>query len=155
MSTGEHGGDGYPGLALLHPAPAVAFALVVLNDLWLKPHHPGWLSGKLSDLGLCFLLPVFLVALWEWGAWGLYRLRGRGLWRAGAAVNGGACLLAAGYFAALQLWSGAAVLHVTVLHRLVPGRGFAVTPDPSDLMALIIVPVAFFHLYRRRRQESS
>ncbi len=139
----------YPGAAMLHPAPALAFGLVALNDLWLKPQHPGWLSGKLSDLGLCFLLPVFLVALWEWGAWLVARLRGRGGWRPGRSVVLGACLVAAGYFAALQLLPVAAVLHVEALSMLVPGRGFAVTPDPSDLLALVTTPLAYLHLIRR------
>lgn len=140
---------GTPGAALLHPAPAAAFALVALNDLWLKPHHPGWLSGKLSDLGLCFLLPVFLVALWEWGAWLLCRLRGRGRWLAGRGVILGACGLAAGYFAALQLLPAAAALHVGILGALVPSVRFVVTPDPSDLLALLTTPVAWLYLIRR------
>ncbi len=146
---GQEGARSYPGAAMLHPAPALAFAVVALNDLWLKPHHPGWLSGKLSDLGLCFLLPVFLVALWEWGAWIVARLRGGGAWGGGGGVSLGACLLASGYFAALQLLPIAAVLHVEALGLLAPGRGFAVTPDPSDLWALVSTPLAFLHLVRR------
>ena len=135
---------------MLHPAPALAFALVAVNDLWLKAHHPGWLSGKLSDLGLCFLLPVFLVAVGEWGAWVVWRLRRRGHWRAGLGPILLACVVAGAYFAALQLWPVAAVVHVRALHALAPGRGYAVTPDPSDLLALIAVPLAFLHLARRR-----
>jgi hypothetical protein len=140
---------GTPGAALLHPAPAAAFALVALNDLWLKPWHPGWLSGKLSDLGLCFLLPVFLVALWEWGAWVVVRLRRRGRWAAGRGVKLGACGLAAGYFAALQIVPAAAELHVAVLGALVPTVRFVVTPDVSDLIALLITPLAWLYLGRR------
>jgi len=44
-----------PGGLLLHPAVLAAIALFVVNDHVFKPAHPGWLTGKLSDVaGLVF-----------------------------------------------------------------------------------------------------
>lgn len=45
-----------------HPLVMLGLALVLLNALWLQPQHPGWLSGKLGDLGWMLCAP-FLLAL--------------------------------------------------------------------------------------------
>jgi len=134
-----------PGDALLGPWPLAAGLLVLGNDLWLKIHYPGLLSGKLSDLGLCFLFPVFLLALLEWGRF----LTGRGLCRGPVWVLG-ASAAGASYFAGLQLLPGLAWLHVRALSLLFPWSGFVVTPDPSDLWTLLCVPLAAGYLLHRR-----
>jgi hypothetical protein len=51
--------------ALLHPLPLAALALLLLNDHVLKASHPGWLSGKLSDVAGLILLPFMLLAGWD------------------------------------------------------------------------------------------
>src|SRR4029078_13627425 len=38
-------------------------ALLVTNDLWLKPLFHNALTGKLSDVAVCFLMPLFLATL--------------------------------------------------------------------------------------------
>jgi hypothetical protein len=43
--------------------PLAALALLVLNDHVLKATHPGWLSGKLSDVAVLALLPFVLLAV--------------------------------------------------------------------------------------------
>mgnify|MGYP001546269665 CR=1 FL=1 len=53
------------GAALLHPAFALALAVLVLNDHWLKATWPGVLSGKLSDFAVVPLLALFLHGLVE------------------------------------------------------------------------------------------
>ena len=48
---------------VLHPIPLAALALMVVNDHLLKPNHPGWVSGKLSDVAVLILLPFLFVAV--------------------------------------------------------------------------------------------
>jgi hypothetical protein len=49
-----------PADALLHPVSLVCLGVLVVNDHYLKHHHPGWLSGKLSDLTGLVLAPLWL-----------------------------------------------------------------------------------------------
>jgi len=51
--------------ALVHPVPLAALALLLVNDHVLKASHPGWLSGKLSDVAGLVLLPFVLLAAWD------------------------------------------------------------------------------------------
>jgi hypothetical protein len=48
---------------LVHPVPVLALAVLLVNDHILKPYHPGWLSGKLSDVAVLVLLPFLLLAI--------------------------------------------------------------------------------------------
>lgn len=153
--TTEHAVRPVPGDVLLHAAPLAAALLVAFNDFFLKLVHPGFLSGKLSDLGLCFLFPVFVSAVLEWGAWALVDLprsrpfvRRRGLLRAGV-------LLGALYFVALKLLPAAAAWHVAALHALVPGRRFRAVADPTDLWCLPMVGLAWWYLARIARQRAT
>lgn len=50
---------------MLSPAFLIALAMLLLNDLVLKPHFPGALSGIASDMAGMVFFPVFLVALSE------------------------------------------------------------------------------------------
>ncbi len=50
--------------ALLHPLTLTGWAVLLLNDHWLKHAHPGWLSGKLSDVAFMILAPLWLQAGW-------------------------------------------------------------------------------------------
>ena len=42
------------------PLPLAALALLVVNDVWLKPALHDFVTGKLSDVAVCFLMPLFL-----------------------------------------------------------------------------------------------
>jgi len=145
-----------PGFRLLHPLPLGAALLVGLNDLLLKPRFPeSFIKGKLSDLGICFLLPVMLVSAWEWLRFLGERARGeraRGgrapFQPSGRALSLAACLTAAAYFALLKLWPPFTSLHLSCLARVAPFINHVVTPDLTDLVALVMVPLAF--LYRER-----
>ena len=137
-----------PGDALVGPAGLGAAALIVFNDFWLKRAHPGWWSGKLSDIGLCLLMPLVLYAAIEWVAWLLASLRGRTLWPGRAAIWL-SCALSALYFSAMKLWPAFAALHASVLAWLTPGRGrLRVVCDPTDLPALVMVALAWWLLDR-------
>ena len=41
------------------PLPLAAVALLVVNDTWLKPAFHNALTGKLSDVAVCFMMPAF------------------------------------------------------------------------------------------------
>jgi len=70
---------------LVHPITVACFVLLLLNDHWLKQSHPGWLSGKLSDVAFMVLSPLWLFAAWAClGSWfgqgWSRRARQRALW---------------------------------------------------------------------------
>ncbi len=132
------GGDArLPGDALLRPGALAAALVLLLNDRWLKAAHPSWLSGKLSDFAICVLMPLVIVAFVEWGRWlvGRWRPAGRGVVLLACAVTGL-------WLAAIQLSPAAARLHVALFAALLPGSHPAVTPDPTDLLALAFLPLA-------------
>lgn len=152
--NGRSGTAAVPGRALLHPLPAAACLLIACNDIWLRRHAPGFWSGKLSDVGICVLLPVLLVALWEWPAWLFARIRGRTWEPAGRTAHVGAACLAASYYAALELWPAFGLFHAWWLNHLIPWWRFRPgTADPTDLVALVFVPVALWHLHRCTSQR--
>lgn len=129
----------HPGAALASPAAIASAALIVANDLWLKRHHPGLVSGKLSDLGLCVFLPLFLAAVIEWAL----HVVGRRV-----AVNALACVLAASYFAAVKLVPAATRAHVECLSLFVPRWHFRAVTDPTDLVCLPAITIAWWTMRR-------
>ncbi len=134
-----------PGRLLLHPITLAAAAVIIANDAYLKPHHPGWLSGKLSDFALCIFLPIWLFALLEWTDW-LHKTIRKKPWTGlphpkFTAIT--SCTLAGTYFTALQLSQPAAHFHTWWLNQLIPTTQFVVTPDPSDLIALPFLLLAY------------
>ena len=155
-----------PGDLLLHPSVFFAALLLLFNDFILKRFWAGQVSGKLSDLAICFLLPLILVALWEWGAWFFLRLQRlflllksprqgeedpqRYLWRpASRGIHGLAVFLAGFYFAALQIWPWWGRFHQAWVGAVLGGRAIHLTPDITDLWALWMLPVAWSFLGRR------
>ncbi|MBN1336566.1 MAG: hypothetical protein JXB39_11465 [Deltaproteobacteria bacterium] len=144
--------EAVPGVALLHPAPASAAALVALNDLWIRNHAPAWIGGKLSGLGIAFLLPVVLAAAGEWISWLFARLERRPWRPPGRGLRLAACAAAALYGAAMELVPGFGVFHAAWLSASLPCLSFrSGTADPTDLCCLLAVPLAYLHLGRVRR----
>jgi hypothetical protein len=97
MST-RPGGGHRPGAwldSLVHPVPLAALALLVFNDHVLKATHPGWLSGKLSDVAVLALLPFVVLAAADLVALAVHRLPRFGARAVLAAVIGSAALFAA------------------------------------------------------------
>jgi hypothetical protein len=116
------------------PLPLAALALLAVNDHLLKPLLHDALTGKLSDVAICFLLPLLVsAALGVAVGWSARRR----LW-IGAAI-------ATAVFASLEL-SDAAV----GLYRQVFGR--VATRDATDLLTLLVVPLAVVYgRWRSRR----
>lgn len=143
------GSRGVPGGVLLHPLPIAAALLIIVNDLWLKPLWPGFWSGKLSDVGICFLLPVALVAAAEWLVWVGVWITGRDWTLPVTGTAAVASITAAAYFALLQLSPAWVELHrhlIATVGRISPAP---VTRDPTDLICLLFCAAAYFYLCRR------
>lgn len=140
------GADGVrPGLPcneLLAPVPLIALAVVAANDWWWKPTGalPAWATGKLSDVAGAIALPLVLTGVGD--------LMARGLARCGARLDG-----------TLRRWKLAAACAATacamVATKLSPtvaaavaramGDGARIVADPSDLLALPAIAVAWWH----------
>lgn len=124
--------------------PLVAIALLLTNDRILKSRFHNAVTGKLSDIAICFLLPLLISAtLGTMVAWTAERR----LWL-GAAVT-------TVVFSALEMsdvvgagfrWGMAALL----------GGSIVLTRDPTDLLALAFVPLAIVYgRWRGRRLRPS
>jgi hypothetical protein len=64
QTTGTIGSD-VPGGLLLHPVVLASIACFVVNDHVFKAAHPGWLTGKLSDVAGLIFFPVLIAAVAE------------------------------------------------------------------------------------------
>jgi hypothetical protein len=124
------------------PLPLAALALTVINDLWLKHALHNGLSGKLSDVGVCLFMPLFLSELL--GICFALRPRVR-LW-AGAAIT--AVLYTLQEVVPPFIRFALAVLRI-VGPWLGVHRGFQLTSDWTDLFCLLLIPVATLYGARR------
>ncbi|MDP2316223.1 MAG: hypothetical protein Q8P41_25215 [Pseudomonadota bacterium] len=97
-----------------HPLVLGAAALILVNDWVLRGVAPGWLTGKLSDVGWLVVAPVLVAAL-------VSRLGAPGLLAKAAGLLG-----AGAFYAALQVW---------------PPLGAWIAPGHvADLGDLIVLP---------------
>lgn len=140
---------------LLHPIALAALALLLLNDHILKARCPGVLTGKLSDVAGLVFFPLFLAALVETVA-----RRPRGPIARPDRLLAACCLATALAFTAVKLWPPATALFAALLAALqwpfraafallqgLPAgapRPVDVVRDPSDLLALPSVAIAYF-----------
>lgn len=119
-----------PSRPLADPLWWVALALWIINDHWLKGSglvDPA-ITGKLSDLCGLWVLPAGLSAIASRPAG---QSCARWPWYLGVGL----------YFSALQLWPALALASEQVLASLgIPSK---ITPDPSDLMALLVLGPAW------------
>ena len=105
-----------------------ALALLVLNDFWFKSAGfvPTWVTGKLSDVAGLIVAPVTLALLLkrqlEW------------LYRAGFA-------LIALIFAAVEVSPLCSEILLRALSLV--GLSWSLWPDPTDLWALLVLPIAW------------
>jgi hypothetical protein len=118
-----------PERGLGHPLWLASLVLLIANDHVLKGAGllPGWLTGKLSDFAGLIVAPVLFAAI----------ARGR---RPGA--RAAACAAVAAVFVAIKLSPPAArALEGTLALAHVPWR---VWSDPTDLVALVVLPAAWW-----------
>lgn len=121
------------GRALLSVPSLACIALLLLNDHFLKAQSPSWITGKLSDVTGLFFVPYLALVLLA-----LIRLRGT-------------CALVIAYgvvgllFVALKL---SPVTNTWVLQLLATLGPVQATPDPTDVPALLMLPLSLGQLRR-------
>lgn len=117
--------------ALSHPVSLIALGVLLLNDLVLKPLAASWLTGKLSDFAVAFLLPLLLAA-------GLSLLP---VTRSGKRpILTGAALTGLG----LVLLKAIPATHSAILSvAVIAGFPLRAVFDPSDLLALLAIAPAY------------
>jgi hypothetical protein len=122
------------------PAPLLAVAVLGLNDHLGKPLFHNALTGKLTDLALCFFAPLLLSALL------------RPLWPHDRRRLIGSAVVVAGIYVLLELSPRADAWLTAAVAMIGRPLGFGLQPftrDASDLLALTMVPLAVW--YGRRR----
>jgi hypothetical protein len=134
--------------ALVHPAALAAIAILVLNDHFLKYAVPSWLTGKLSDFaGLYFAPYVCLAAVFA------VLSRGRGFWTGRPIAMATYCTIAL-LFTILKTSADAS--HEVFV---VSGQRISFVTDPTDLLALLSLPISYAmwarEMSRERRRISS
>ncbi len=146
---------GLPVEELAHPLPLLAMALLGVNDHLLKGSGwvPGWLTGKLSDFAGLFFFPLFVTATADTALYLAFRLSGGRtpryslrMWKLYAAASFTAVI-----FVPLKLSDRWGTLYIEAMHLLDVldlFGGFQVTRDPTDLLALVMLPLAV--LFGRR-----
>ena len=134
-----------PGEALLSAPVLAALALTAVNDHWGKVAAPGWITGKLSDFAGLYFFPYLAVALVALVIELVARVRGaRGAraWRPSARGFAGLLVVEAAFFVALKTspalaaWTGEA-------WSTLFGLRSRFVPDPTDLLALFVLPLAW------------
>ena len=123
------------------PLPLLAVGLMVVNDRVLKPRLHNALTGKLSDLAVCFFLPLFVSALLGF----LWKRHPRARIVVGAAVAGS-------FYVAQEIWKGFEEAFLATLDVVGAPLGlqhFALWSDASDLWALLMLPLAVAYGFRR------
>ena len=137
------------------PAPLLAVLVLVLNDWVLTPRAllPGVITGKLSDFAGLFFFPLLLTAGWNTVRYLARRVRGADV--SAVSLTARQLVVAAVatglVFAVVKLWPAAATL-VGRLLTAVTRRPAHIVPDPTDLLALIMLPLAWLHGRRTWRR---
>jgi hypothetical protein len=120
--------------------PLAAVALFALNNFLLKRAWPGLVTGKLSDVLVCFFLPLFVSALLE-------RVT---RWGPAARVAAGLALTATIFIAVKTSAAASRGLDQGIATLLLP-LGVRTAPnhvDPTDLCALPMLALAWVHARR-------
>ena len=131
---------------------------MALNDAWLRLSHPNFLTGKLSDFAVLFFFPLFVCALFSGGELLMGILRPK---KGGRRIEPSdtklkiACVFTAIVFSLLQFSAAFVDLYLSLLETLDWPQyfgAFQYTRDPSDLIALPVLVLAY-HYGRARRKK--
>jgi hypothetical protein len=124
------------------PLPLAAVALLLVNDHWLKPALHSELTGKLSDVAVCFFMPLFVSECLGI----LLGMTPRTRLALGAATT-------AALYGALEVVPPFTAWTLRLLAAVGPSLGivrpFRMTSDVSDLYCLGLVPLAVWYGHRR------
>ena len=120
--------------------PLAMVGLLLANDRLLKLAFHNALTGKLSDVAICFLMPLLVSAtlglIFDWSA------------RRRLCAGGVVTVIV---FSALEMSDLAGAWFSHALAILLPGQRIVLTRDPTDLLALGCVPLAIIYGLRRAR----
>ncbi len=121
---------------LVDPLAFAAVLLMVVNDVWLKPAWHNAITGKLSDIAVCFVMPLFLTEV----------LTPLTRWVSERSLLDAASCATAVIYSILELSVTAARWTCNALSTIGPWLGihrpFVMTRDPSDLWALLMIIAA-------------
>lgn len=121
--------------------PLSAVGVLWLNDAVLKARFHNALTGKLSDVAGCFVLPLFVSAVLA-----LFDVAPRQRIATGALVT-------ALFFSAIKLSADAGRVVCDVLEPVAQtvgaGSSLRIIADPTDLIALVAIPFAVAFANRR------
>jgi hypothetical protein len=138
------------GEALLHPVALGAVLVLLFNDHWLKAHHPGLLSGKLSDFAGLVFFPLLLATLMDAAARLARRRPDTSRFLVIAIVMTGLGFTAVkltdiGAEAFRRVWALMQwPAHALVARRVVAIGRVRVVKDATDLFALPMLSVAYW-----------
>jgi hypothetical protein len=144
-----------PCRELVAPLPLLAVLVLVLNDWVLSPRAllPAVVTGKLSDFAGLFFFPLLLTA--GWNTIRFLARRARGVDAAAVALTARQLVVATVatgvVFAVVKLWPPAALVLARAL-TAVTRRTAQIVPDPTDLLALVMLPLAYLHGRRAMRR---
>lgn len=149
-------GGELPATEFIHPLPLLALALLAVNDHLLKGAGwlPGWLTGKLSDFAGMFFFPLLISACVDVALYGLSVIVRRtwvdfSLRRSKIFLS---CSLTGALMIGIKLSPTAAAALLRQIERLDLFNLFShgrIVQDPSDLLALSMLPLAY--LFARQR----
>ena len=140
--------SGLPCDELVAPLPLAALAVLVLNDHYLKhAWRQPWITGKLSDFAGLFVFPLVLTSLWNVGRVGARKLLGSAKDAPPVRLTSRQLLAAAAgtgiAFTAIKLSPPLGEALAGALESLFPFAEFAFVPDPTDLLALAVLPLSY------------
>jgi hypothetical protein len=118
--------------------PLATIGLLIANDHLLKFVFHNAVTGKLSDFAICFLMPLLISAVLGL----ITRLEARRRLWIGAVVT-------VAIFSALEMSDAAGAGFVRAVGLVFGAKHTVLTRDPTDLFALLFVPLAV--AYGRRR----
>lgn len=132
--------------ALASPPSLAAIAALLINDHLLKQLWPSFLTGKLSDFAGLYFAPFVVLAF-------VFAMPIKPLHGMPTRVACVSYLMIATAFAALKISAASAAL----LLALAAGLGFpvTVTVDPTDLVALCVLPLSYAGWSTRLRRPAS
>ncbi len=133
-----------PLIEFFAPLPLAAVVLLGLNDHFWKIRFHNELTGKLSDIAVCFILPLYVSAVL-----GLVRP-----WPIKARLLVGSIVTALA-FVLLELSDVAGSLFARLIITLGAPFGtfrVALTRDPTDLFTLALIPLACWYGWWRAQR---
>jgi photosystem II stability/assembly factor-like uncharacterized protein len=137
---------------LIDPPTLIALGLLLLNDHLLKATVPSWWTGKLSDLAGLYFFPLLVLAFLspiEMLASRIHRSpKHTHGWMASALLFSGL------WFVALKATPASNARAVALLEALT-GRTHVVVADPTDLLALVVLPLAWVRWRALLRNQDS